>query len=654
MVAPRIGVARGAGSPMKAAHPRVCRAYVASVVALGTMPLAFAVAAAFQQPIHPGWLILAVLSLLSGPLAIRIPSIEATISVSEGFIIAAGLLFGPAAATLTAALDGLGVSLWNRHRSLRRTLFNVAEPAISVTIAMWVFYSLAGISPLLYRTAAFQPLIAPLLAMTVVYFGLNTMLNAMAVWLESGMSPAVLIRKHLSHLALDFCVSLSLGAVIVQTSANVTVAAVVVLVPMLLASYLSSHYVAGQLEETDRHLAELRRLYDSTVETLAMAVDAKDQITAGHIRRVQLLSTRLARAVGASPEQVRALEAAALLHDLGKLAVPEHILKKPGALTPAEYEQMKAHAAIGASILSRIEFPFPVVPIVRHHHENWDGTGYPDGLRGEEIPLGARILSVVDCYDALISDRPYRLGMCPEDAIEIIRRRVDTMYDRSIVDAFIRVHAQMPPEERTQKDDGPSLLALRMRPDIERPAATGSARASLKAKRQSVYDFAARLKGASPRQIATSVAGFFADGSGNGATAIYRFDVPADQLVLLDASESLMGLIPGVRNLGDGVTGWVGSARSVLANSDAALDLDIASDPHAVLRMCVAAPLLHKGELVGVLTVYSSCAFNEPERLIIEVMAEELAPLLARALAGDNDAPAPHVASGHWRAAVGQ
>ena len=151
---------------------------------------------------------------------------------------------------------------------------------------------------------------------------------------------------------------------------------------MLLAAYVSSHHTAGRLEDTNQHLSELRRLYDSTVETLAMAIDAKDQVTHGHIRRVQLLSTRLARALGAGEREVQALEAAALLHDLGKLAVPEHILNKPGPLTPAEYEEMKKHAPIGASILARIEFPFPVVPIVRHHHENWDGTGYPDGLSG--------------------------------------------------------------------------------------------------------------------------------------------------------------------------------------------------------------------------------------------------------------------------------
>ena len=151
----------------------------------------------------------------------------------------------------------------------------------------------------------------------------------------------------------------------------------------------------------------IERVHMSTIQAFAMAIDAKDQVTHGHIRRVQQYTMETARALGVSDEkQLRAIEAAALLHDTGKLAVPEYILNKPGPLTPAEFEKMKEHAAVGANILKSIDFPYPVEPIVRHHHENWDGRGYPDGLQGQEIPLGARILSVVDCYDALTSDRP--------------------------------------------------------------------------------------------------------------------------------------------------------------------------------------------------------------------------------------------------------
>src|SRR5688500_16510387 len=189
-----------------------------------------------------------------------------------------------------------------------------------------------------------------------------------------------------------------------------------------------------------------------------MAIDAKDQITHGHIRRVQQLAVGLGEAMGLKESaQIRAVEAAALLHDMGKLAVPEYILNKPGPLTPSEFEKMKMHASVGADILSAIDFPYPVVPIVRHHHENWDGTGYPSGLAGADIPIGARILSVVDCFDALTSDRPYRPRLTDKEALRILMERRGTMYDPLVVDTLIRVHAELAPT--TASDASTSLTA---------------------------------------------------------------------------------------------------------------------------------------------------------------------------------------------------
>ena len=186
----------------------------------------------------------------------------------------------------------------------------------------------------------------------------------------------------------------------------------------------------------------------STIETPAMAIDAKDQITHGHIRRVQQYAVGLAKHLGVTEKsQINAIEAASLLHDMGKLAVPEYILNKPGRLTETEFEKMKAHASVGADILSAIDFPYPVVPIVRHHHENWNGTGYPDGLSGAAIPIGARILSVVDCFDALTSDRPYRPRLPDAEAIRILLERRGIMYNPLIVDAFIAVHAELSPAQ---------------------------------------------------------------------------------------------------------------------------------------------------------------------------------------------------------------
>jgi putative nucleotidyltransferase with HDIG domain len=177
----------------------------------------------------------------------------------------------------------------------------------------------------------------------------------------------------------------------------------------------------GRIEDSKRHVEQLSDLYLSTIETLAMAVDAKDQITHGHIRRVQVYAIELAKLLGVKDERhLKAIEAAALLHDMGKLAIPEHILNKPGKLTAAEFDKMKLHADIGADLLSAVKFPYPVVPIVRHHHEHWNGNGYPAGISGTDIPLGARILSVVDCFDALTSDRPYRPRLSTEDAFATI------------------------------------------------------------------------------------------------------------------------------------------------------------------------------------------------------------------------------------------
>ena len=208
----------------------------------------------------------------------------------------------------------------------------------------------------------------------------------------------------------------------------------------------------ARVEDTNRHLTKVNSLYLSTIETLALAIDAKDQVTHGHIRRVQTFAVELAKSIGISAvEQLKAIEASALLHDMGKLAVPEHILNKPGKLTEAEFEKMKLHASIGADILSSIEFPYPVVPIVRHHHENWNGTGYPAGISGVDIPIGARILSVVDCFDALTSDRPYRPRLSVEDATKILVDRRGSMYDPMVVDAFLRLKPMLAASLRVER-----------------------------------------------------------------------------------------------------------------------------------------------------------------------------------------------------------
>lgn len=182
---------------------------------------------------------------------------------------------------------------------------------------------------------------------------------------------------------------------------------------------------------------KLSSLHLATAEALATAIDAKDQTTHCHVRRVQIYAAGMGEVFNLSETEIAALKAGALLHDIGKLAVPPHILNKPGRLTPAEFDKMKIHTVVGAQILSRVDFPYPVIPIIRHHHEQWDGLGYPDGLRGEQIPITARIISVVDCFDSVREDRPFRRGMTREEAVALLLRGSGNHFDPEIVKFFL-------------------------------------------------------------------------------------------------------------------------------------------------------------------------------------------------------------------------
>jgi diguanylate cyclase (GGDEF)-like protein/putative nucleotidyltransferase with HDIG domain len=202
-------------------------------------------------------------------------------------------------------------------------------------------------------------------------------------------------------------------------------------------SYFTRKILLDRLSAKANEAEAMSLLHLATAEALATAIDAKDQTTHCHVRRVQVYAQGMGQAFGLSNLEIAALKSGALLHDIGKLAVPAHILNKPGRLSAAEFEKMKIHTTVGAQILSRVDFPFPVVPIVRHHHEQWDGLGYPDGLAGEQIPITARIFSVIDCFDSVREDRPFRQGMTSDEAVAMLRRGSGIHFDPTVVERFI-------------------------------------------------------------------------------------------------------------------------------------------------------------------------------------------------------------------------
>src|SRR6185503_10877817 len=298
--------------------------------------------------------------------------------------------------------------------------------------------------------------------------------------------------------------------------------------------------------------------------------------THGHIRRVQAYAVGLARRIGVTDSNlINAIEAAALLHDMGKLAVPEYILNKPGKLTPAEFEKMKLHASVGADILSAIDFPYPVVPIVRHHHEHWNGQGYPTGLKGTDIPIGARILAVVDCFDALTSDRPYRPRLPDGEAIRILLERRGSLYDPLIVDTFVKVYEDIAPASV----EAPASDAFREIAGSTRsaPVSTSPRLEQIVAsadETRTMYELAQVLAGqTSVADVGNAIINHLRRMVPFTLFVLYLHDKLTDELEGSFAFGEGANVVKGLRiQLGQHLSGWVAANRQTILNSDATLD----------------------------------------------------------------------------------
>jgi diguanylate cyclase (GGDEF)-like protein/putative nucleotidyltransferase with HDIG domain len=365
--------------------------------------------------------------------------------MGDVFIILSLLYFGPAPTLLMYWVDIAVAHLSDVIRKhgleirgkilFHRFFFNVSCCSLSVFV---MELSRLGTNYLFDHNPALR-LVLSLAAIALSWFVVNTTTVSLAISFWMNKQFWSVWREGRSLYVLNFFGSAA-AAGLIKLGIEEGVGSPVVLlsVPIAVVLYQLYRYHISKYEQAQQHITDLNKLYLQTVETLAAAVDAKDRYTHGHIRRVQAFANELALCVGVTEEsELLALKAGALLHDIGKIAIPEYILNKPTALTDSEYGKMKLHPVVGANMLKNIDFPYPVVPMVRFHHERWDGKGYPDGLREDQIPIGARILALVDCYDALTTDRPYRAPMEREELINFFRNERGKAYDPAIVDALL-------------------------------------------------------------------------------------------------------------------------------------------------------------------------------------------------------------------------
>jgi putative nucleotidyltransferase with HDIG domain len=582
---------------------------VIGVISAGLLVVSYSGWQLLTQPASPAFVVLASLTVLAGLLALRVPSMEISFSISDTFSTAAALLIGPAAGAMTAAVDGLMLSfrMQSSKRTASRMLFNLAAPAVGVWVAAEAFFGLAGSQVVTGGPFRIPRLLGLLLLFGIVNFGVSTGLVAAAVGLEARKSPIAIWREHFVSLWVTY-----LGATLASMLMLVLthdwqgdplqpLEVVFLIVPLPVILYVTFSQAIGRAQDQIEHLGGMNRVYVATIEALAQTIDAKDQVTHDHIRRVQENSVRLARALDVTDEaDIQALKAASLLHDVGKISVPEHILNKPGRLTAPEMEIMRRHAPVGADILSVIGFPYPVVPIVRHHHENWDGTGYPDGLAGDAIPIGARILMVVDCFDALTSDRPYRPRFEPAAALQVLTDRRGTMYDPRVVDAFLELHAaglnEVPPATRAPVADPHAV-------PVEPPIVTeDSGGHDLEAFYQLGHALA---EPGTAKETGVAIWRALQSEIGASACVLFVYDESCDALAPVFTSGSETVAMSSRIPLGDRLSGWVAATRTAIANSDARLDLDPDIRDRSRLQSALAVPIGNGDHVGGVLAFYS-------------------------------------------------
>jgi putative nucleotidyltransferase with HDIG domain len=607
------------------------KVYIGVVIAAGLACVAHSAVAIWKSPPERGWWVLAALTLLTGSLTLRVPTISARISVSEVFVFASVLWFGPAFATFVVVLEALVGTLWMRIRTPVRTLFNLSAAAFAMWSASHLYLL---VSPAGRANLGVEDLLFPVAVLAIAYFALNSWLIATALGFEQRTSPIEVWRRNFVWLSLNHLVGASMAVMIVAYTANRSAdskadfATISAALPLLVITYLMFRTSLGRIDDAQKHVSQVNEMHLATIEALALAVDAKDQITHGHIRRVQVYTVELAKRLGVRDErQLQAIETAALLHDMGKLAIPEHILNKPGKLTTAEFDKMKRHADIGADLLSSVKFPYPVVPIVRHHHENWNGKGYPSGIAGTDIPLGARILSVVDCFDALTSDRPYRPRLSADDAFEILKQRRGNMYDPLVVDAFIEAYEELAPLATEAGLQARSLIGagtFASEPD----SALNEIRAN--ASEVSVLDQGAQeIRAASTSAAAVDAAlQTLRQLTPITVCAYYRYDQSFDQVVCQHSAGDPHNLLVGlIIRLGERVTGWCAANQKAAMNSDAYLDLiETAGRFSPALKSTICVPLIHEERITGVFTGYSAQEgpFDERHRYVLERVADML------------------------------
>ncbi|MFZ0393056.1 MAG: HD domain-containing phosphohydrolase [Terracidiphilus sp.] len=587
--------------------------------------------------------------LLSSGMKVAMPKSGGTMSVNFPFILLGIAQLSPLQAIALAVASVIAQCRFNviRPFTLIQIVFNVANVIIDTVLAYGAFNGSLG---LVHRQ------VTPALAIAAtVYFVANTACLTVVLAWESGISPLQQWIKEFPWYFPFYLVGAVLAALGDFIGNRFGWLTSMLLIPMVYTVYRVYRAQMATIRDREQHIVEIQALQLRTIEGLAMAIEAKDCNTHCHLLRVRVYVSEMGQLIGLDPIQMQALVAASYLHDIGKLAVPEHIINKPGKLTPEEFEKMKIHPVVGADILERVRFPYPVVPIVRSHHEAWDGSGYPDGLKGEEIPIGARILTAVDCFDALASERPYRKALPLDEAIAVVRSKAGSQFDPQIVRLLEDHYHELEKRARQAMEDMPPPLNTDL--FIERGAAPGAGfeqesdvgrtelfKESLSQSPLSLMERGNALHFAMSDEEKTAL--LFQQ-----LHALIDFDCVAIYCKI--GTDLHVRLIHGPCKdvlsekpipLGQGISGWVAEYSRPIINGNPTVEPNLKNDTGVLSAdsSAISIPLLgERGGVFAVLTLYSrrSAAYSKLHLAILERIGAELSRLLDISPASENTPP---------------
>src|SRR5436190_691560 len=621
------------------------RVYIALVITAGMICL---VSADWSMAHGTRFACYLAICLLASAMKVNLPGILGTMSVNFLFILIGVLDMSAGQTMLMGCAGALVQCLWKPKNRLRpvQALFSVMNIAVASFGSYYLYHW-----PLVQELSRDTPV--ALILSSLAYFFLNTTGIAGVVALTERKS---IMRTWRTCYFWSFPFYL-MGASIAWIFSVLTERghgqSILMLLPVVYVIYRSYRMYLTRLEDQKKHMEEMAGLHLRTIEALALAIDAKDHSTHEHLSRVRTYAIEVAQELGLQGAELEALRAAALLHDIGKLAVPEHIISKPGKLTPEEFEKMKIHPVVGAEILERVEFPYPVVPIVRSHHEKWDGTGYPDSLKGEEIPIGARILSVVDCLDALATDRQYRRALPLDEAMKVVRADSGKAFDLRVVAALEKGYVEW---ERKAQIPGSKPAALSTEVKVERgaaPAAGFEATNGSLAASAPAMDFlnliaAARQEVQALFEISQDLGNSLSlDETLSVLDVRLRHIIPHHSLaVWLARGEELIPqyvngedcrLFSSLRiPMGQGLSGWVAENSKPIVNGNPSVEPSYLNDRGRTssLQSAVAVPLEGANGVLGVLTLYhmERDAFTKDHLRILMAISPKIGMSIENAL----------------------